>query len=146
MHCQMTPHPNGKTTLTNSGRSYSLILHLLRSALSRLTPRWPYTRRHGRTCWRSRQNTKVGHILCTTWHIYSPGTVSAKALYRRALAKVALKDDGGARDDLSEASTLLAAEDPLNLKVAISTELAKITQREKELKEKEKRAYKKLFA
>ncbi|KAI9567755.1 peptidyl-prolyl cis-trans isomerase [Boletus coccyginus] len=70
----------------------------------------------------------------------------AKALYRRALAKVALKDDDGARDDLSEASSLLATEDPLNLKTAISTELAKITQREKEKKEKEKKAYKKLFA
>ncbi|KAF8452598.1 cyclophilin-like domain-containing protein [Boletus edulis BED1] len=70
----------------------------------------------------------------------------AKALYRRALAKVALKDDGGARSDLLEANGLLATEDPLNLKAAISTELTKITQREKELKEKEKRAYKKLFA
>lgn len=59
---------------------------------------------------------------------------------------MALKDDDGAKDDLSEASTLLATEDPLNLKAAISTELAKITQREKGLKEKEKKAYKKLFA
>lgn len=71
---------------------------------------------------------------------------AAKALYRRALAKAALKDDGGARSDLLEASTLLATEDPLNLKAAISMELAKITQHEKELREKEKKAYKKLFA
>jgi peptidyl-prolyl isomerase D len=70
----------------------------------------------------------------------------AKALYRRALAKVALKDDDGAKSDLLEASNLLEVEDPLNLKAAISTELAKIAQREKGLKEKEKKAYKKLFA
>ena len=80
------------------------------------------------------------------YHTHLRGTIAAKALYRRALAKVALKDDDGAKDDLSEASTLLATEDPLNLKAAISTELAKITQREKGLKEKEKKAYKKLFA
>ncbi|KAH0831236.1 peptidyl-prolyl cis-trans isomerase [Lanmaoa asiatica] len=71
---------------------------------------------------------------------------TAKALYRRAIAKVALKDDDGARSDLFEANTLLATEDPLNLKAAISTELAKIMQREKEQREKEKKAYKKLFA
>lgn len=75
-----------------------------------------------------------------------PESTAAKALYRRALAKAALKDDDGARNDLLEANTLLATEDPLNLRAAISTELAKITQREKELKEKEKKAYKKLFA
>ena len=79
-------------------------------------------------------------------HAYLPGATTAKALYRRALAKLALKDYEGARNDLSEANTLLATEDPLNLKAAISTELAKITQREKEQKEKEKKAYKKLFA
>lgn len=77
---------------------------------------------------------------------HSPEIVTAKALYRRALANVALKDDEGARNDLLEAGNLLATEDPLNLKAAISTELAKITQREKEKKEKEKKAYKKLFA
>ncbi|KAG9308329.1 peptidyl-prolyl cis-trans isomerase [Chiua virens] len=70
----------------------------------------------------------------------------AKALYRRALAKVALKDDDGAKSDLLEANSVLETEDPLNLKAAISTELAKIAQHEKELKEKEKKAYKKLFA
>jgi len=70
----------------------------------------------------------------------------AKALYRRALAKSALKDNDGAKSDLLEASNLVATEDPLNLKGTISSELAKIVQREKELKEKEKKAYKKLFA
>ncbi|KAF9224892.1 hypothetical protein BS17DRAFT_779229 [Gyrodon lividus] len=70
----------------------------------------------------------------------------AKALYRRALARGALKEDDAAKDDLLEASNLLAVEDPLNLKTAISNELAKISQRQKELRDKQKKAYKKLFA
>lgn len=84
--------------------------------------------------------------LCGPARVFTENHTTAKALYRRALAKVALKDYDGAKSDMLEASELLATEDPLNLKAAISTELAKITQREKELKEKEKRAYKKLFA
>jgi len=70
----------------------------------------------------------------------------AKALYRRALARAALKDADAAKDDLQEAAELLATEDPLNLKSAIANELAKIAQRQKEQREKQKKAYKKLFA
>ncbi|KAF9238065.1 40 kDa cyclophilin [Melanogaster broomeanus] len=70
----------------------------------------------------------------------------AKALYRRALAHAALKDEDAAKRDLLEANELLAAEDPLNMKSAISNELAKIAQRQKEHRDKEKKAYKKLFA
>ena len=88
-----------------------------------------------------------GGLCPSAWSsTHSLRTTTAKALYRRALAKVALKDDDGAKSDLLEASNLLEVEDPLNLKAAISTELAKIAQREKGLKEKEKKAYKKLFA
>ena len=79
-------------------------------------------------------------------HAYSPEITAAKALYRRALAKLAQKDVDGAKNDLLGASSLLATEDPLNLKAVISAELTKIKQRENELKEKEKKAYKKLFA
>ncbi|KIJ64695.1 hypothetical protein HYDPIDRAFT_175272 [Hydnomerulius pinastri MD-312] len=70
----------------------------------------------------------------------------AKALYRRALAHGALKDDENAKSDLTDASNLLDAEDPLNLKPALSSELAKVNQRQKEKRDKEKKAYKKLFA
>lgn len=145
MHCQMTRRPRGKTSSTSSGRSCSITLRSQPFALSHLTLHWPYSRRHGPICWQSRSSTKVGHVPCVVQYAFLE-TTTAKALYRRALAKVALKDDDGARSDLLEANNLLAAEDPLNLKAAISTELAKIAQREKGLKEKEKKAYKKLFA
>ncbi|KIK80566.1 hypothetical protein PAXRUDRAFT_833456 [Paxillus rubicundulus Ve08.2h10] len=70
----------------------------------------------------------------------------AKALYRRALAHAALKNDAAAKDDLLEATELLATEDPLNLKSPIANELAKIAQRQKEFREKQRKAYRKLFA
>lgn len=66
------PRPNGKTILTNSGRSYSTTLPLPRFALSHPTPYSPLTRRHGHTCWRSRQNTKVGLILYVAQHACLP--------------------------------------------------------------------------
>ncbi|KAG8216105.1 peptidyl-prolyl cis-trans isomerase [Butyriboletus roseoflavus] len=119
---------SGKTTLTSSGRSCSTTPAL---AALRTQPPDPALAVH--------QTTRAYLLAVKTEH-------KAKALYRGALAKVALKDDEGAKSDMLAASTLLATEDPLNLKAAISTELAKITQREKELKEKQKKAYKKLFA
>jgi len=64
----------------------------------------------------------------------------AKALYRRALAKVMLKEEDEAERDLVEASKLVPDD------AAISSELSKIRQQKKEKREKEKNAYKKLFA
>ncbi|EAU84018.1 peptidyl-prolyl cis-trans isomerase [Coprinopsis cinerea okayama7 len=63
----------------------------------------------------------------------------AKAYYRRALARLQLKDEDKAEADLVEASKL-APED-----AAIAGELNKIKQAQKALREKEKKAYKKLF-
>ncbi|KAG6909316.1 Peptidyl-prolyl cis-trans isomerase cyp40 [Tephrocybe rancida] len=64
----------------------------------------------------------------------------AKALYRRALAKAILKQDEEAEKDLQEASKLVPED------AAISGELSKVRQRKKEKRDKEKKAYKKLFA
>ncbi|KAG6861153.1 Peptidyl-prolyl cis-trans isomerase cyp40 [Termitomyces sp. Mi166 len=64
----------------------------------------------------------------------------AKALYRRALAKVIQKDEDEAEKDLVEASKLVPEDG------AIAGELAKVRQRKKEKREKEKKAFKKLFA
>lgn len=63
-----------------------------------------------------------------------------KALYRRALAKSILKDDEGAEKDLLEANKTVPDD------VAISGELAKVRQRKKEKRDKEKKAFKKMFA
>ncbi|KAG6895748.1 hypothetical protein C0992_012866 [Termitomyces sp. T32_za158] len=64
----------------------------------------------------------------------------AKALYRRALAKVIKKDEDEAERDLIEASKLVPEDG------AIAGELAKVRQQKKEKREKEKKAFKKLFA
>jgi len=64
----------------------------------------------------------------------------AKALYRRALAHVILKDDDAAEADLVIASQLVPEDQ------AIASERAKVTKRKKEKKEKEKKAFKKMFA
>lgn len=64
----------------------------------------------------------------------------AKALYRRALAHVILKQEDEAEADLVAASQL-APEDP-----AILGELAKVRQKKKEKREREKKSYKKLFS
>ncbi|KAG6840300.1 hypothetical protein C0991_007661 [Blastosporella zonata] len=66
--------------------------------------------------------------------------LSAKALYRRALARAILKQEDDAERDLQEASRLVPED------AAISGELAKARQRKKEKRDKEKKAYKKLFA
>ena len=65
---------------------------------------------------------------------------SAKALYRRALARVVLKEDDAAESDLVAASQLVPEDQ------AINNELAKVRQMRKEKKEKEKKAFKKMFA
>ena len=64
----------------------------------------------------------------------------AKALYRRALAHGVLKDDDDAEKDLVQASELVR-DDP-----AILGELEKVRARKKEKRDKEKKAFKKLFA
>lgn len=66
--------------------------------------------------------------------------ISAKALYRRALARSILKGDEEAEKDLVEASQLVADDK------GIIGELAKLRQRRKEKRDKEKQSYKKLFA
>jgi len=64
----------------------------------------------------------------------------AKALYRRALAHVILKDEDSAEADLITASQLVPDDQ------AIAGELAKVKQRKKEKRDKEKKAFKKMFA
>ena len=64
----------------------------------------------------------------------------AKALYRRALAHLAMGQEDKAEVDLSAAAQL--APNDAN----IANELKRIRQAKKDLKEKEKKAYKKFFA
>jgi len=66
----------------------------------------------------------------------------AKALYRRALAKIILKDDEDAEKDLADAVALV----PADQAAPIAAELAKTKQRKKEKRDKEKKAFKKMFA
>ncbi|PWW72419.1 peptidyl-prolyl cis-trans isomerase [Tuber magnatum] len=68
------------------------------------------------------------------------GPERAKALYRRAIAKVALKDEDGALDDLKEAHKLA----PDN--AAVTKELDAAKKKLAARKEKEKAAYKKFFS
>lgn len=60
-------------------------------------------------------------------------------MYRRALAHAYLKTEENAEKDLVEASHLVPED------AAIAAELAKIRQQRKEKRDKEKKAYKKLF-
>ncbi|KIM82826.1 hypothetical protein PILCRDRAFT_97375 [Piloderma croceum F 1598] len=64
----------------------------------------------------------------------------AKALYRRALAHVILKEEDAAESDLITANELVPEDQ------AITNELTKVKQRRKEKKDKEKKAFKKMFA
>ncbi|KAH8102044.1 peptidyl-prolyl cis-trans isomerase Cpr7 [Cristinia sonorae] len=64
----------------------------------------------------------------------------AKAYYRRALAHGVLKEDDQAEADLVKASTLVPTDQ------AILAELEKVRLRKKEKREKEKKAFKKMFA
>ncbi|KAJ7023453.1 peptidyl-prolyl cis-trans isomerase [Mycena alexandri] len=63
----------------------------------------------------------------------------AKALYRRALAYAILKDDEAAEKDLVEALVIVPDD------TAIAGELATIRKRKKEKRDKEKKAFKKMF-
>ncbi|KAK2460856.1 hypothetical protein APHAL10511_007326 [Amanita phalloides] len=64
----------------------------------------------------------------------------AKAYYRRGLAKSILKDEDGAESDLIAANQLVPSD------TAIASELARLRQKKKEQRDKEKKAYMKLFA
>ncbi|KAF8909684.1 cyclophilin-like domain-containing protein [Gymnopilus junonius] len=64
----------------------------------------------------------------------------AKALYRRALAHIYLKEEDKAEQDLTEASHLVPDD------AAIQSELNKIKQAKKERRDKEKKQFKKLFS
>lgn len=63
----------------------------------------------------------------------------AKALYRRSLAYSLLKSDDEAEQDLLEALKLVPDD------TAISGELAKVRAKKKEKRDKEKKAFKKMF-
>ena len=65
----------------------------------------------------------------------------AKALYRRGLAYAASKQDEEAEADLVEADKLLGGND-----AALRAELEKMRTRRKEKREKEKKAFRGLFA
>ena len=65
--------------------------------------------------------------------------ISAKGLYRRALAHVALKEEAEAEEDLVEATKLVNDQ-------AISSELEKVRAKRKANKEREKAKFKKMFA
>lgn len=67
------------------------------------------------------------------------GTDKAKALFRRATAKAALKDDGGALDDLKEANKYAPGD------AAVLKELAAAKERVQAKKDKESAAYKRFF-
>jgi peptidyl-prolyl isomerase D len=66
-------------------------------------------------------------------------TIPAKGLYRRALARVALKEEAEAEKDLAEATKLVNDQ-------AISSELEKVRARRKANMEREKAKFKKMFA
>lgn len=68
-----------------------------------------------------------------------PMHLTAKALYRRGLAKSALNELDAAEQDLARASELVKDD------ASILGELEKIRARRKEKRDKEKKAYKKMF-
>jgi peptidyl-prolyl isomerase D len=65
--------------------------------------------------------------------------ISAKGLYRRALARVPLKEEEAAEKDLFEATKLVNDQ-------TISSELEKVRATIKANKEREKAKFKKMFA
>lgn len=67
-------------------------------------------------------------------------TDKGKALYRRALAHIAMKNDEEAMDDLQAALEVVPDDN------AVKAEIAKLKAKQKEKKEKEKKAYKNLFS
>jgi len=67
-------------------------------------------------------------------------TDRGKALYRRALARITLKDEDEAYEELTEASKVVPGDE------AIQKELARLKAKQKEKRDKEKKAYKNLFS
>ena len=67
-------------------------------------------------------------------------SIVTKALYRRALGQVAEKEDDEAEKDLIRAHELVKDD------AAILAELEKVRARKKEKRDKEKKAFKKMFA
>jgi peptidyl-prolyl isomerase D len=65
--------------------------------------------------------------------------IAAKALYRRAIARAIKKEDDDAERDLTEATRLVPGDQ------TIKAELAKVQQRRKVTREKQKQAFKKMF-
>lgn len=63
----------------------------------------------------------------------------ARALYRRGCARAALKEYDEAAKDLSDASALVPADQ------AVQAELKKVQAKKAEIKEKQKKAYSKMF-
>jgi peptidyl-prolyl isomerase D len=84
-------------------------------------------------------STKVASLIIILSSLI-PCRLPAKALYRRALAQLSLGYDEKAEIDLAAAAQL--APNDAN----IAAELNKIRQAKKDLKEREKKAYKKLFS
>ncbi len=72
--------------------------------------------------------------------IYIDEIFTAKALYRRALGYSSGKEDDLAEKDLIRAHELVKED------TAIAGELEKVRSRKKEKRDKEKKAFKKLFA
>ena len=68
------------------------------------------------------------------------GVTTAKALYRQGLAHVVLNDDDEAAEALAKAHELVKDDE------AIRVELEKVRRRLHEKRQKEKNAFKKLFA
>jgi len=67
-------------------------------------------------------------------------TDKGKALFRRAVARITLKDDGEAYADLVEANKVVPNDEN------IKKEIAKLKEKQKDKREKEKKAYKNLFS
>jgi peptidyl-prolyl isomerase D len=82
---------------------------------------------------------KVCIMWVTLWLMLNHEHVG-KALYRRAIAHGGLKEDDEAQSDLTQASQLVKGD------TAILGELEKVKQRKRAAREKEKKAFKGLFA
>jgi peptidyl-prolyl isomerase D len=82
-------------------------------------------------------------VKSTTRVLEVPGisaTDKGKALYRRSLAYTALQEDEEAEKDLVDAGNVVPGD------AAVKTELEKVRARKREKREKQKKAYKGLFA
>lgn len=127
-----------KTILT------SLLLNSSLSSLKETTPNYSYvesktTRAIDRL---QLSDTDKGAVISKKKEDNSRAKSSffpAKALYRRALARSGLKSEDEAEADLIQANQLVPSDQ------AILAELAKVREHKKQRREKEKKAFKKLF-